>query len=76
MEELKKLKEENKNLKEKLDKAIAERDTLKADNLNFKNIVKEKDKHYLPIVAEKNKKIKELEEENYHLKNKQISLEV
>lgn len=68
--------EENRILNEKLDKVTAERDTLKADNLNFKNIVKEKDKHYLPILTEKNKKIKELEEKLYNKDNKQISLEV
>lgn len=68
--------EENKNLKEQLDKVTAERDTLKADNLNFKNIVKDKDKHYLPILVEKNKRIKELEEKLYNRDNKQISLEV
>ena len=55
------------------DKVKAENTMLKSDNYNLKNIVKEKDKHYLKIIEEKNKRIKELEEENYHLKNKQIS---
>lgn len=67
--------EENKKLKEKLDKVTAERDTLKSDNAILKETIKGKDKHYLPIVAEKNKRIKELEEENYKLKNKQMTLE-
>ena len=46
---------------------------LESDNKLLKEIVKNKDKHYLKIIDEKNKRIKELEEENYHLKNKQIS---
>ena len=46
---------------------------LESDNKLLKEIVKNKDKHYLKIIEEKNKRIKELEEENYHLKNKQIS---
>lgn len=70
-----KLAEENRKLKEQLDKATAERDTYKADNNIFKNTIKEKDKHYLEILKAKNAYIKELEEENSDLKNKQISLE-
>ncbi len=68
--------EENKNLKEQLDKVIAERDTLKADNNILKNTIKEKDKHYLTIITEKNKRNKDLENELYKTRNKQISLEV
>lgn len=68
--------EENKNLKEKLDKITAERDTLKTDNNILKNTIKEKDKHYLTIITEKNKRNKELEDELYKTRNKQISLEV
>ena len=62
LEETKKLKEEN--------------TMLKSDNFNLKNIVKEKDKHYLTIISEKNKRLKELEKENSDLKSKQMSLEV
>ena len=64
-----KLLEENKKLKE-------ENTMLKSDNFNLKNIVKEKDKHYLTIISEKNKRLKELEKENSDLKSKQMSLEV
>ena len=46
---------------------------LDSDNRLLKETIKGKDKHYLKIIEEKNKRIKELEEENYHLKNKQIS---
>lgn len=60
--------EENKKLKE-------ENAMLKSDNYNLKNIVKEKDKHYLPIITEKNKRLKELEKELYDKNNKQISME-
>lgn len=67
--------EESKKLKEQLDKVTAERDTLKADNNIFQNTIKEKDKHYLTIISEKNKRIKELEKENSDLKSKQMSLE-
>lgn len=68
--------EENKHLKEKLDKVTAERDTLKADNNILKNTIKEKDKHYLTIITEKNKRNKDLEDELYKIRNKQIRLEV
>ena len=71
-----KLLEENKKLKEGLDKVTAERDTLKADNNIFQNTIKEKDKHYLTIISQKNKQLKELEKENSDLKSKQISMEV
>ena len=67
--------EENKKLKEQLDKVTAERDTLKADNNIFQNTIKEKDKHYLTIISEKNKRLKELEKELYDKNNKQISME-
>lgn len=60
--------EENKKLKE-------ENTMLKSDNYNLKNIVKEKDKHYLTIISEKNKRLKELEKELYDKNNKQISME-
>ncbi len=66
--------EENKNLKEQLDKVIAERDTLKADNNILKNTIKEKDKHYLTIITEKNKRNKDLEDELYKMKNEQKTL--
>ena len=46
---------------------------LDSDNRLLKETIKGKDKHYLKIIDEKNKRIKELEEENYHSKNKQIS---
>ena len=58
------------------DKLKEENIMLKSDNFNLKNIVKEKDKHYLTIISEKNKRIKELEKENSDLKSKQISMEV
>lgn len=61
--------EENKKLKE-------ENTMLKSDNYNLKNIAKEKDKHYLAIISQKNKQLKELEKENSDLKSKQISMEV
>ncbi len=67
--------EGNKKLKEQLDKVTAERDTLKADNNIFQNTIKEKDKHYLTIISEKNKRLKELEKELYDKNNKQISME-
>lgn len=66
--------EENKNLKEKLDKVMAERDTLKADNNILKNTIKEKDKRYLTIITEKNKRNKDLENELYKIKNEQKTL--
>lgn len=46
---------------------------IESDNKLLKETIKGKDKHYLKIIEEKNKRIKELEEENYHLKNRQIS---
>ena len=58
------------------DKLKEENTMLKSDNYNLKNIVKEKDKHYLEIIKSKNTYIKELEKENSDLKSKQISLEV
>ena len=61
-----KLLEENNKLKE-------ENTMLKSDNNILKEAVRNKDKQYLKTIEEKNKRIKELEEENYHLKNKQIS---
>lgn len=68
--------EENKHLKEQLDKVTAERDILKTDNNILKNTIKEKDKHYLTIITEKNKRNKDLENELYKIRNKQMSLEV
>ena len=64
-----KLVEENNKLK-------SENTMLRSDNYNLKNIVKEKDKHYLEILKAKNAYIKELEKENSDLKSKQMSLEV
>lgn len=61
MEELKKLKEENV--------------CLKSDLLNLQNIIKKREKDYIKIIEFKNKRIQELEEENYKLKNKQMTLE-
>ena len=58
------------------DKVKEENTMLKSDNYNLKNIVKEKDKHYLEIIKSKNAYIKELEKENSDLKSKQISLKV
>lgn len=58
------------------DKVKEENTMLKSDNYNLKNILKEKDKHYLEILKVKNAYIKELEKENSDLKSKQISLEV
>ncbi len=49
---------------------------LDSDNRLLKETIKGKDKHYLKILEEKNKRIKELEKENSDLKNKQICLEV
>ena len=46
---------------------------IESDNKLLKETIKGKDKHYLKIIEEKNKRIKELEEDNYHLKNRQIS---
>ncbi len=58
------------------DKVKEENTMLRSDNYNLKNIIKEKDKHYLEIIKAKNSYIKELEKENSDLKSKQISLEV
>ena len=58
------------------DKVKEENTMLRSDNYNLKNIIKEKDKHYLEIIKSKNAYIKELEKENSDLKSKQISLKV
>lgn len=67
--------EENKNLKEQLDKVTAERDILKADYNILTNAVRNKDKQYLKMIEIRDKRIKELEKENSDLKSKQMSLE-
>lgn len=71
-----KLVEENKKLKEQLDKATAERDTYKADYNILTNAVRNKDKQYLKMIEERDKEIKRLRDELYSKNNKQISLEV
>ena len=58
------------------DKVKEENTMLRSDNYNLKNIIKEKDKHYIEIIKSKNAYIKELEKENSDLKSKQISLKV
>lgn len=47
---------------------------LKSDNFILKNKSKENDKKYLKIITERNNRIKELEEENFKLKNKQVNI--
>lgn len=71
-----KLVEENKKLKEQLDKATAERDTYKADYNILINAVRNKDKQYLKMIEERDKENKRLRDELYNKNNKQISLEV
>lgn len=68
--------EENKKLKEQLDKVTAEKDLLKADYNILTNAVRNKDKQYLKMIEIRDKRIKELEKENSDLKSKQMSLEV
>ena len=46
----------------------------KSDNYILKNKSKENDKKYLKIIEEKNKRIKELEEELSACKNKQVDI--
>lgn len=56
------------------DKLLAERDMLKSDNNLLKNSLKSKDKHYMLIINEKNKRIKELENQLYTYENKQVDI--
>ncbi len=56
------------------DKLLAERDMLKSDNNLLKNSLKSKDKHYMLIINEKNKRIKELESQLYTYENKQVDI--
>ena len=60
--------EENKKLKE-------ENTMLKSDYNILTNAVRNKDKQYLKMIEERDKRIKELEKENSDLKSKQMSLE-
>ena len=59
---------------ENYDKLLAERDTLKSDNSLLKESLKGKDKHYMQIINEKNKYIKELKERISSLEYKQIDI--
>ena len=59
---------------ENYNKLLAERDMLKSDNNLLKNSLKSKDKHYMLIINEKNKRIKELESQLYTYKNKQVDI--
>lgn len=56
------------------DKLIAERDMLKSDNQILRNKSKENDKKYLKIIEEKNKRIKELENEVSKHESKQLDI--
>ena len=56
------------------DKLLAENTMLKSDNYILKNKSKENDKKYLKIIEEKNKRIKELEEELSACKSKQVDI--
>lgn len=56
------------------DKLIAERDMLKSDNQILRNKSKENDKKYLKIIEEKNKRIKELENEVSKYESKQLDI--
>lgn len=58
------------------DKVKEENTMLKSDNNILKESIRNKDKQYLKMIKERDKKIKRLLEENYNLKNKQMSLEV
>ena len=58
------------------DKVKEENTMLKSDNNILKESIRNKDKQYLKMIEERDKKIKRLLEENYNLKNKQMSLEV
>ena len=60
--------EENKKLKE-------ENTMLKSDNNILKEAVRNKDKQYLKMIEERDKRIKNFEKENSDLKSKQMSLE-
>ena len=71
-----KLAEENRKLKEQLDKATAERDTYKADYNILTNAVRNKDKQYLKMIEERDKEIKKFREELHNRDNKQMSLEM
>ena len=57
---------------ENYDKLVAENTTLKADKMNFNELLKKKNK----IIEEQKKRIRELERENSSLKsnNKQIDM--
>ncbi len=59
---------------ENYNKLLAERDMLKSDNNLLKNSLKSKDKHYMLIINEKNKRIKELESQLYTYENKQVDI--
>lgn len=59
---------------ENYNKLLAERDMLKSDNNLLKNSLKSKDKHYMLIINEKNKRIKELENQLYTYENKQVDI--
>lgn len=63
---------ENSKKLENYDKLVAENTTLKADKMNFDELLKKKNK----IIEEQKKKIRELERENSSLKsnNKQIDM--
>lgn len=56
------------------DKIIAERDMYKSDNNLLKAALDGKDKHYMLIINEKNKRIKELENQLYTYENKQVDI--
>lgn len=64
-----KLVEENNKLK-------SENTMLKSDNNILKEAVRNKDKQYLKMIAERDKEIKQLRDELYNKNNKQMSLEV
>lgn len=58
------------------DKVKEENTMLKSDNNILKESIRNKDKQYLKMIEERDKKIKRLQEELYNRNNKQISLEV
>lgn len=57
------------------DKLKEENTMLKSDNNILKEAVRNKDKQYLKMIDERDKKIKRLQDELYNKNNKQISLE-
>lgn len=56
------------------DKIIAERDMYKSDNNLLKAALDGKDKHYMQVINEKNKYIKELESKVSSYESKQIDI--